>query len=73
MPSRGAAPPRDRPGRAGFRLWLGAAALLVFAGVAAPYGLLGGGAPGLAVAGFWLAFGFAVVILIMLGVLGWRD
>ena len=59
-----------RPGRG---LWLVATAVAVLAGVAVPYGVLGGGAPGLAVAGFWTVFGLVVVGLILAGMAGWRD
>ncbi len=55
-----------------FALWLAAAAALVLAGIAVPYGLLSGGATGLGIAGFWLAFGVAVIALILCGVAGWR-
>jgi hypothetical protein len=59
-----------RPGRG---LWLAATVAAVAAGVVVPYGLLGGGAPGLAIAGFWVLFGLVVVGLILAGMAGWRD
>lgn len=62
--------PTRRPGR---DAWLAAAALLVLAGVAVPYGLLSGGAHGLGIVLFWLAFGLAVAALILAAVLRWRD
>jgi hypothetical protein len=67
---RAADPPGRRPGRG---LWLAATAVAVLAGVVVPYGVLGGGAPGLAVAGFWMLFGLVVVGLILAGMAGWRD
>ncbi len=64
----------DRPGRRpGWGLWLAATAVTVLAGVAVPYGVLGGAAPGLAIAGFWTVFGLVVVGLILAGMAGWRD
>ncbi len=66
--------PERRPtGRSGFRGWLVAATALILAGVAVPYGLLGGGDAGLGVALFWLGFGLAVTALILAGTAGWRD
>jgi hypothetical protein len=59
-----------RPGRG---LWLAATAGAVLAGVVVPYGVLGGGSPGLAIAGFWTVFGLVVVGLILAGMAGWRD
>ncbi len=59
--------------RGGRGAWITAAAVLVLAGVVVPYGVLGGGEPGLAVAGFWLLFGGAVVVLILAAVLAWKD
>jgi hypothetical protein len=59
-----------RPGRG---LWLATTAGAVLAGVVVPYGVLGGGAPGLAIAGFWTVFGLVVVGLILAGMAGWRD
>ncbi len=55
-----------------FALWLAAAAILILAGIAVPYSLMSGGAIGLGIAGFWLAFGVAVIALILRGVAGWR-
>jgi hypothetical protein len=60
-------------GRRGRGLWLAATAGAVLAGVVVPYGVLGGGAPGLAIAGFWTVFGLVVVGLILAGMAGWRD
>jgi hypothetical protein len=62
--------PGMRPGRG---LWLAVTAVAVLAGVVVPYGVLGGGAPGLAIAGFWGLFGLVVVGLIVAGMAGWRD
>jgi hypothetical protein len=59
-----------RPGRG---LWLAATTVAVLAGVVVPYGVLGSGAPGLAIAGFWTVFGLVVVGLILAGMAGWRD
>lgn len=56
----------------GFGLWLGAAGALVAAGIAVPYGVLGGGAPGLDILIFWCLFGVAVIALIAAGVARWR-
>ena len=65
---------RETPRRPGGRnAWLTAAAVLILAGMAVPYGVLGGRGAGLAVAGFWLGFGLAVVALIWAGVRRWRD
>lgn len=64
---------RGGTGRGGFRGWLAATAALVVAGVAVPYGVIGGGEQGLGVALFWLGFGLAVVALILVGLRGWRD
>lgn len=55
-----------------FARWLAAAACLILAGIAVPYGLMSGGATGLGILSFWLAFGLAVVALILWGVAGWR-
>ncbi len=55
-----------------FARWLAAAGCLVLAGIAVPYGLLSGGATGLGIPLFWLAFGVAVIALILAGVSGWR-
>lgn len=54
-------------------LWLFGMAILILAGVVVPYGLLGGGEPGLVIAGFWLLFGVAVAVMVALGVARWRD
>lgn len=59
--------------RGGRGAWVAAAVVLTLAGVVVPYGVLGGGEPGLAVAGFWLLFGLAVVALIIVAVLPWKD
>lgn len=58
--------------RGGFGPWLGAVTVLVFLGGFVPYGLLAGHR-GWFVAGFWLLFGLAVVVVIAAGVRGWRD
>jgi hypothetical protein len=55
-----------------FARWLAAAALLVLAGIAVPYGLLSGEPHGLGILVFWLGFGLAVIALILRGVSGWR-
>lgn len=54
-------------------LWLIVMALLVFAGVYVPYGVLGGQSPGLLIAGFWLLFGIGVAIMVVLGTIRWKD
>ena len=73
-PERAGMRPGIRPGmRPGRTAWLAATAVVVLAGVAVPYGVLGGGAPGLAIAGFWVVFGLVVVGLILAGMAGWRD
>lgn len=64
---------RKTGGRSGFVAWLTATAALVVAGVAVPYGVLGGGEPGLLVTGFWLGFGLTVIAVILVGMRGWRD
>lgn len=63
----------DLDNERGRSLWLAAVAATVLAGVIVPYGLLGGGATGLAVGAFWLVFGVVVVVLIAIGVSRWRD
>ncbi len=55
-----------------FARWLAAAAVLILAGIAVPYGLMSGPPHGLGVTAFWVAFGVAVVALILWGVRGWR-
>lgn len=55
-----------------FARWLAAAALLILAGIAAPYGLMSGPPHGFGILIFWCAFGLAVVALILRGVAGWR-
>ncbi len=64
---------QQHPAQRGFRVWMALAALLVFLGGFIPYGVLAGGAPSLAIFGFWVAFGVAVIGLILLAVLRWRD
>jgi hypothetical protein len=58
--------------RGGFGPWIAAVVVLVLAGVAVPYGVLAGQQTWLT-AGFWLAFGVAVIVMIAVGVAGWRD
>ncbi len=70
MADRGNGGAADARGRA---LWLAVMAALVLAGGAVPYGLLAGPAPGLAVAGFWVGFGIAVIAMIAVATLRWRD
>lgn len=53
--------------------WAGVIALLVFLGVFIPYRVLAGGTPSMAIFGFWAAFGVAVIALIGLAVMRWRD
>ena len=55
-----------------FGPWLAALAILVFAGGYVPYGLLAGHR-GWFITLFWCGFGLAVVLLIALGVKGWKD
>lgn len=55
-----------------FARWLAAAAVLILAGIAVPYGALSGPPHGLGIPAFWLAFGLAVIALILWGVRGWR-
>ena len=62
--------PKTTQATTGFRGWLATAALLIFAGIAVPYGVLTGV---WSVPIFWLAFGFAVIALILGGTRGWRD
>lgn len=57
-------------GARGRNAWLAAMALVILAGVAVPYGVLGGG---FATALFWLGFGLVVAGLIVVAVLRWRD
>ncbi|WP_296763648.1 hypothetical protein [Sediminimonas sp.] len=56
----------------GFTLWLIVIGLVIAAGVAVPYGLLGGGAPSLDILVFWCVFAVAVVGLVVVGVARWR-
>lgn len=56
----------------GFGPWLTALAVLVVAGGLVPYGLLAGNR-GWVTALFWGAFGLAVIVLIGVGIKGWRD
>jgi len=56
----------------GFGLWLAAAGLLILAGIAIPYGVLGGGTAGYDIVIFWCLFGIAVIALIAVGVARWR-
>ncbi len=58
--------------RGGFGPWLAALAVLVAAGGLVPYGMLAGHR-GWFTALFWGGFGLAVILLIALGVRGWRD
>ncbi|MFN4100679.1 MAG: hypothetical protein ACK4GT_12965 [Pararhodobacter sp.] len=58
--------------RSGFAPWLAALVVLVFLGTAVPYGLLAGQVNWLT-ALFWSGFGLAVVVLIAVGIHGWRD
>lgn len=53
--------------------WAGVIALLVFLGGFIPYRVLAGGTPSLAIFGFWAVFGVAVIALIGLAVMRWRD
>jgi len=55
-----------------FALWLTCVAATILAGIAVPYGLLGGGAPSFDIFWFWCAFGAAIVALIVAGVARWR-
>ncbi|WP_372840947.1 hypothetical protein [Phaeovulum sp.] len=61
------------PSQRGLRAWMALTALLVFLGGYIPYRVLAGGAPSLAIFGFWVAFGVAVIGLIVLAVLRWKD
>ncbi len=54
-----------------FARWLTAAALLILAGIAVPYGLMSGPPHGLGILWFWTGFGAAVIALILWGVRGW--
>ena len=56
----------------GFKVWLVATVLLITAGIAVPYGLMGGGAPSYDIVIFWCLFGIAVIALIAVGVSRWR-
>ena len=58
--------------RSGFAIWLAALVALVGLGVAVPYGVLAG-VVGWSTALFWGGFGLAVIVLIAVGVSGWRD
>ena len=58
--------------RGGFGVWVAALAVLVILGGAVPYGLLAG-QESWSVALFWGGFGLAVVALITVAILGWRD
>lgn len=54
-------------------IWSVATVLVVVLGVAVPYGLLAGAAPGLGLVVFWLGFGLAVMLLVAIGVMRWRT
>lgn len=56
----------------GFRLWLALTAVVILAGIAVPYGILGGGAPSIDILVFWCLFGLAVVVLIVAGFRRWK-
>jgi hypothetical protein len=56
----------------GFATWLVLVGMAILAGIAVPYGLLGGSAASLDVFWFWCAFGVAIVVLIVVGVSRWR-
>ncbi|WP_370206473.1 hypothetical protein [Pararhodobacter marinus] len=58
--------------RRGFGPWLAALVVLVVLGGGVPYGLLAD-QRGWFTALFWTGFGLAVVVLIALGLRGWRD
>lgn len=63
---------QQQPGQRGFRVWLVTVALLLVAGVFLPYMALAGRAPSMAIFGFWLGFGLAVVAVIGVGVARWK-
>lgn len=56
----------------GFKSWLLLAAVLIFVGIAVPYGILGGAAASPAIFYFWCLFGLAIILVIALGVARWR-
>ncbi|SER70388.1 hypothetical protein SAMN04490244_102212 [Tranquillimonas rosea] len=56
----------------GFQVWLSAVAATILAGIVVPYGLLGGGQPATDIFVFWCVFGLGVIVLIGVGLSGWR-
>ncbi|MDP1668654.1 hypothetical protein [Phaeovulum sp.] len=60
-------------GHRSFWAWAVVTAALVLLAVAIPYRVLAGGAPSLAIFGFWSAFGVAVIAMIGLAVMRWKD
>ncbi|TCP60330.1 hypothetical protein EV663_1108 [Rhodovulum bhavnagarense] len=56
----------------GRRFWIAAMAVVIVLGIAVPYGVLAGAAPGYAVLLFWGGFGLVVIALVALAVLRWR-
>lgn len=59
--------------KTGFTIWFTLVIIGVFLGTFVPYGILGSLTPSLAIFGFWILFGLAIVGFIIWGVKDWRN
>lgn len=59
--------------RTGFTIWFTLVILGVLLATFIPYGILGTLTPSLAIFGFWVLFGLAIVAFIVWGVKDWRN
>lgn len=64
---------RNQKTRTGFAIWFTLVIIGVFLATFVPYGILGALAPSLAIFGFWVVFGLAIVAFIIWGVKDWRN
>ena len=64
---------RNQKTRTGFAIWFALVMIGVFLATFVPYGILGTLAPSLAIFGFWVVFGLAIVAFIIWGVKDWRN